>query len=132
MKRIFVFVSVSLLFFSCETLTYEKSFSRLVENIKQERKGIVTSTFSPRENMKPTHFVINSIDTIVPTNSLVMDKLYKGDKVVKNSSNNIIKIYKSDTLFKKTWMYKIPKKYRQDGRFPTDWKTKWIESTVIK
>lgn len=130
MNRIFVFACVSLLFFGCETLTYEKSFNRLVENIKQERKGIVTSTFSPRENMEPTHFVINSIDTIVPTNSLVMDGLYKGDKILKSSSDNIIKIFKSDTLFKKTWMYKIPEKYRQDVRFPTDWKTKWIEATA--
>jgi len=120
------------LFIGCETLSYEKSFNRLVENIKHERIGIVTSTFSPRENMKPTHFVINSIDTIAPTNSLVMDELYVGDKIVKNSSDNIIKIFKSDTLFKKTWMYKIPEKCRKDRRFPTDWKTKWIEATMME
>ena len=132
MKKIFVFVCLSLLLFGCEILSYESSFNRLVEDIRQERKGIVTSTFSPRQNMKPTHFVINNIDTIVPTNSLVMERLYKGDKVVKNSSDNIIKIFKSDTLFRRTWMYKIPMKYREDVRFPNDWKNKWMESTVKK
>lgn len=129
MKK-FILICLPLLLLSCETLSYEKSFNRLIENIKNERKGIVTSTFSPRENMEPTHFVINSTDTIIPTNSSVMDELNKGDKILKNSSDNIIKVFKADTLFRQTWMYKIPQKYREDERFPEEWKSKWMESTV--
>ncbi len=133
MKKTITLLIVALLLISCEGLlektSYEKGFERLIKNITKEQKGKVVKVFSPRVKMKSTHFVLNTGDTIIPSNNEIMSYLQKGDKIIKKKSDNIISIFKSDSLFKSTWLYKIPKKYREDKRFPREWNGKWEEAT---
>ncbi|MDE1206388.1 hypothetical protein LCI24_06210 [Tenacibaculum sp. LAR 2:5] len=113
-------------------LSYEKSFERLIRNIKVEQKGKVVGVFAPRKEMKPTHFYITTGDTIVPSNSEVMLYIKIGDSIEKNKLDNNISIFRNDSLLKKTWIYKIPQKYREDTRFPKEWKDKWLDATIKK
>lgn len=134
MKKTSLILLSSFLIFSCnfilDELSFESGFKRLLKNIQKEKYGKVSNVFSHRKNMNPTHFIINRKDTIIPTNSQIMLELEIGDSIAKNKSDNIIRIFKSDTLFKETWIYKIPYDYRKDKRFPKKWLNKWKESTI--
>ena len=61
-----------------------------------------------------------------------MDFIEVVDYVFKKEFENEILIIKSDSIKKTFWLYKIPKKYRKDDRFPEEWKNKWLDSTVDK
>lgn len=133
MKKI-VYIFFLIILVSCDFIfkpfSYEKGFSRLKKNIERKLEGKITNVFAPRDNMNYTHFVLNKNDTIIPTNSKIMDYIKVGDFVIKKSFENEILIMKNDSIFKIFWLYKIPKEYREDNRFPKEWKNKWLRSTV--
>jgi len=131
-KKIF-FILMLVNFSNCvdtlEKFSYIKSRDRLIKSINTEYSGIVIEKFSPRKNMESTHFALNTGDTICPTNSIVMEILNIGDSIRKDSGDNYISIYSKEGELKKTWLMKIPSKYREDDRFPVQWKGKWMEAS---
>lgn len=138
MKRFLVLIFIGFLVISCngffeklDDLSYDKGRERLIQNIEKPFNGIVIDTFSYRKNLRATDIVLNSGDTIFPTNDQVMKVIQIGDSIYKNKSDNYLYIFsrKNDEI-KKLWFLKIPQKYRDDERFPEGWRTKWMESTI--
>lgn len=138
MKRFLAITFVGFLFTSCngffnklDELSYDKGRERLIENIEKPFNGIVIDTFSYRKNLRATDIVLNSGDTIFPTNGQVMKVIQIGDSIYKKKSDNYLYIYsRNNNQIEKLWFLKIPQKYRDDERFPEEWRTKWMESTV--
>ncbi len=127
----FLVTSCNSFFEKLDGLSYNISRDRLIQNIEKPFNGIVVDTFSYRKNLRATDIVLNSGDTIFPTNDQVMKVIQIGDSIYKKESDNYIYISsrKNDEI-KKLWYLKIPQEYRDDERFPKGWKTNWMESTV--
>ncbi len=113
-----------------DQLSYQKERDRLIENIRNPINGVVIDTISYRKNLRSTHLIINTGDTIFPTNIDIMNNIIIGDSIYKLRDDNYIYLVNVNTnTTRKFWYKKIPMKYRKDSEFPEEWKDKWLESS---
>ncbi len=61
----------------------------------------------------------------------MIDNTSIGDSIIKVKSENLVYIKKPDSSISEFFFTRIPMKNRMNLYFPTEWKNKWMESSVF-
>lgn len=105
----------------------------IIKDIELEFRGKIINKKSYR-NGSSTHLEIksdqhDSIFVIPPYNTRLINNSEIGDKIIKLKNENIIELYRKDSLIEQFYYIRISYKHRYSKKFPIEWRDKWIQSS---
>ncbi|WP_340067101.1 hypothetical protein [Ascidiimonas aurantiaca] len=113
-------------------LLKEKGNIRLkVAEIREEYRGVIIEKFSVR-NTPPTHLrikVMGGEEIKISPNQEIVNRANKGDSIIKPKNENFVFLITPEGVRDKIFYTKLSYETRNSKYFPTEWKTKWMESS---